>query len=78
VRSLVRPGGRLLVVAVARTGEPDDAFVAEGPPWPLDRAEIDSFALDPTMMLESLELVRDRVAPDMSRWRAVFRRTEAH
>ena len=39
----VGPGGTLLVIAAARADDqPDEAI--EGPPWPLTRAAIDSFA----------------------------------
>ena len=40
VRTLVAPGGTLLVIAMAR--EPDEEV--SGPPFPLTRAEIDAFA----------------------------------
>lgn len=39
----VAPGGTLLVIATAR----EDDEGADGPPWPLTRAEIDAFGLDP-------------------------------
>lgn len=42
VRTLVAPGGTLLVIAAAR--EPDEELA--GPPFPLTRAEIDAFAHD--------------------------------
>jgi SAM-dependent methyltransferase len=42
VRTLVAPGGTLLVIAMAR--EPDEEVF--GPPFPLTRAEIDAFAGD--------------------------------
>jgi SAM-dependent methyltransferase len=42
VRTLVAPGGTLLVIAAAR--EPDEEVA--GPPFPLTRAEIDAFAND--------------------------------
>ncbi|MGH3455047.1 MAG: class I SAM-dependent methyltransferase [Nocardioidaceae bacterium] len=66
VSGFVAPEGVLLVISFAK-GEP-----FEGPPWPLDRAEIDAFA--------GAELAASRVEqiphPDDSqvhRWRAEFR-----
>ncbi|NUT46968.1 MAG: class I SAM-dependent methyltransferase [Saccharothrix sp.] len=40
VRRFVAPGGTLVVLASAR----DDDEHVEGPPWPLTRAEVESFA----------------------------------
>jgi SAM-dependent methyltransferase len=68
VRGLIRPGGTLLVIAAGR--EPDAA--ADGPPWPLTRAEIDAFAagaLEPVR----IEELCDPQQPDIRRWRAEFR-----
>ena len=62
VPSFVAPGGTLLVIAAARDGDAP----ADGPPWPLTRAEIESFATDG---LTPHEVIRDG-----SRWRAEFRR----
>lgn len=59
VRSLVAPGGTLLVLTAIGDG------TAEGPPWPLTRAEIDAFGLEP---------VRVEQIAEVSRWRAEFRR----
>jgi len=57
--------GRLVAAGRDAADEP-----AEGPPWPLTRAEIDSFAVD------GLEPVRIEDLRDlgMHRWRAEFRR----
>jgi SAM-dependent methyltransferase len=67
VGRFVAPGGTLLVLAVARDpGEP-----IEGPPWPLSRVDIESFAVEGLEMV-SVEEVRD--PPDTHRWRAVFTR----
>jgi SAM-dependent methyltransferase len=41
VAGLVAPGGTLFVIASARA---DGAALPPGPPWPLDRAELDDFA----------------------------------
>ena len=67
VGRFVAPGGKLLVLAVAQDG---DAPV-DGPPWPLSRADIESFALE-GLVVVSLELVRE--PPGMHHWRAVFTR----
>jgi SAM-dependent methyltransferase len=64
VGQLVAPGGTLLVVAAAR--EPDEP--ADGPPWPLTRAEIDAFATEGLVPVNVERLVSDR-------WRAEFTRT---
>jgi SAM-dependent methyltransferase len=67
VGRFVAPGGTLLVLAVARApGE-----WVEGPPWPLSRADIESFALEGLEMV-SIEEIRD--PPETHRWRAVFTR----
>ena len=42
VASLLAPGGTLFVVAVAR----EEGTVADGPPWPLTRSQIEGFAVD--------------------------------
>lgn len=68
VPEFVAPGGTLLVIAAAREpGEP-----ADGPPWPLTRAEIDAFA---TGGLEPVR-VEDVPATDefVRRWRAELQR----
>lgn len=68
VRGFVAPGGTLLVVSGMSDNWPD------GPdgPWPLDRAEIESFAAD------GLEFVRLETPPGSDgdpRWRAELRRS---
>ncbi len=68
--SLVAPGGTLLVLAAARE---EDEGPVEGPPWPLTRAEVESFAtngLEPVR----IERLQDPADPDVDRWRAEFRR----
>lgn len=69
VRSLVAPGGTLLVVqAIA---DPDEAG---GPPWPLDRDEIEAFGRD-GLEAQSIEQLPAAGAPSrLGVWRAVFRR----
>jgi SAM-dependent methyltransferase len=63
VGPFVAPGGTLLVVAAAR--EADEP--ADGPPWPLTRAEIDAFTVGD---LEPVTIER----PVADRWRAELRR----
>ena len=73
VASLVAPGGTLLVLAVAAPG---DLPSAEGPPWPLTRAEVEAFTnhdLEPV----AIELVPDAVDPTFHRWSAEFRRSRS-
>ncbi len=67
VGRLVAVGGTLLVIAAGRdaTDEPE-----QGPPWPLTREEIESFAADGLAPVR-IEDLRD---PGTHRWRAEFRR----
>lgn len=68
VAAMVAPRGTLLVVATAHHG---DGEPRDGPPWPLSRGEVESFAgrgLEPVL----IEDVRDAGVPP--RWRAEFRR----
>jgi len=69
VRSLVAPGGTLLVVQ-AVADEPDE----DGPPWPLTRSEIEAFG---TEGLDSVSIDELAVPGPRGRsrtWRAEFRR----
>ena len=68
VRGFVAPGGTLLVLAAA-----EDEHGAAGPPWPLTRAELDSFASE-GLAAERIEDLR--TPPDVRRWRAQFRRSD--
>ena len=70
VTSLVSEGGTLLVVAAARL---DSASPAAGPPWPLSRDEVESFAQH-GVHAEEIELIPDAKDSEVHRWRAVFRR----
>jgi hypothetical protein len=70
VRSLVAPGGTLLVIATAIA---DDAPVQEDPPWPLKESEVKSIAGD-GLRLTSLEHFPIDGEPNLGRWRAVFAR----
>jgi hypothetical protein len=63
----VAPGGTLLVLAVAR----DIGELGGGPPWPLSRADVESFAVE-GLEMASVEEIRD--PPETHRWRAVFTR----
>jgi SAM-dependent methyltransferase len=69
VASLVAPGGTLIVVSGAR----DDGAPADGPPWPLTRAEIEAFATGGVEAV-AIEDLRGQAAPWSRRWRAEFRR----
>jgi SAM-dependent methyltransferase len=69
IAGTVAPGGTLLVLSAAR--EPGDR--ADGPPWPLTRAEVESFAtggVEP-VRIEDLRRAGD---PWGRRWRAEFTR----
>jgi SAM-dependent methyltransferase len=67
VGRLVAPGGTLLVLAVAHDGDE----LVDGPPWPLSRADLESFAVE-GLEVASVELVRD--PPGMHHWRAAYTR----
>ena len=67
VGRFVAPGGKLVVLAVAR--DVDEAV--DGPPWPLSRADIESFAVEGLEVL-SMDEIRD--PPGTHHWRAVFSR----
>jgi SAM-dependent methyltransferase len=70
VSSLVARGGTLVAVASARSaGEP-----ADGPPWPLTRAEIEAFATGGVEVVR-IEDLRRQPAPFSRRWRAEFTRS---
>jgi SAM-dependent methyltransferase len=72
VTEQVAPGGTLLVIASARADdEPDDAI--EGPPWPLTRATINSFATADLHLIQLLESPSPN-SRTATRWRAEFLR----
>jgi SAM-dependent methyltransferase len=74
VAGMVAPGGRLIVIATAHDPRPEGW---RGPPWPLRRPEIDSFAAGPDDLRPvSVEHVPDPHEPGIGRWRAEFRRAE--
>jgi SAM-dependent methyltransferase len=68
VAAFVAPGGTLLVVAAAAT-----VRGADGPPWPLTRAEVSAFAAGGLTEV-SVEKVAVPDDPLVERWRAVFTR----
>jgi SAM-dependent methyltransferase len=67
VGRLVAPGGTLLVLAVAADADEQ----SEGPPWPLSRTDIESFAVE-GLKVVNVEEIRD--PSEAHRWRAVFTR----
>jgi SAM-dependent methyltransferase len=73
VAALVAPGGTLLVISGAREeGEP-----APAPPWPLTRAEVDSFAAGGRLRPVLVEDLMYPGEPDSRRWRAEFAAPDA-
>lgn len=67
VSRMVAPGGTLLVISGIRA----EGEQVDGPPWPLSRSEIDSFATDGLRAVDVAQL-RRQDSPDAYRWRAVF------
>jgi SAM-dependent methyltransferase len=70
VPRFVAPGGTLLVIAAGRD---DGTPPGDGPPWPLDRAELDAFGTDGVEPVHVTQL-RDPDDPATLRWQAEFRR----
>jgi SAM-dependent methyltransferase len=68
VASLVGPGGTLLAIAVV-ADKKDDEY--SGPPWPLDRTEIESFATHELTQVR-IDTIDDPADPDNRRWLAEF------
>jgi hypothetical protein len=66
---MVAPGGTLIVIA--GVGDAPQAR-EDGPPWPLTRAEVESFAFGGLRPVR-IELV-DVAQPGDRRWRAEFQR----
>jgi 2-polyprenyl-3-methyl-5-hydroxy-6-metoxy-1,4-benzoquinol methylase len=66
VAELVGQNGTLIVV-----GPTPDVDVGPGPPWPLDRQEIESFAAS-RLEIVAIDRVPRLEDPLTSRWRAVF------
>jgi len=73
VAGLVAPGGTLLVVSGARA----DGEAVNGPPWPLTRAEVESFATGGLEMVRLEEHVLGSDRPWARAWRAELRRPAA-
>ncbi|GAA1458482.1 class I SAM-dependent methyltransferase [Williamsia maris] len=69
VAATVAPGGRLLVISGVRA----DGVEIDGPPWPLTRAEVDSFAAG-GLTTTSIEQIERADIPGARRWRAWFGR----
>jgi SAM-dependent methyltransferase len=69
ISGMVAPGGTLLVISGAR----GDAEDVEGPPWPLTRAEVESFATGGVEAVRIEDLPRP-FGPWSHSWRAEFRR----
>jgi SAM-dependent methyltransferase len=69
IPALLAPCGTLLVLSAAR--EPEDP--ADGPPWPLVRAEIEAFATGGVQTVR-IEDIRGAPGPWARRWRAEFTR----
>jgi SAM-dependent methyltransferase len=67
VARFVARGGTLLVLAAAR----DEGPAGAGPPWPLSRSEVESYAAEG---LTPVGIEEIRTPPDIHRWRAEFRR----
>ncbi|MFE3543311.1 class I SAM-dependent methyltransferase [Nocardia sp. NPDC059177] len=68
IRAALAPGATLLVVADVSAATP-----TSGPPWPLTRAEIESFGGDDIAPVH-LDLLPRPDIPGLHRWRAEFRR----
>ncbi len=74
VAQFAAPGGTLLVLASARTDEPEEP----GPPWPLTRDQVESFASGDhrgaAAGLAVIQIEELRNPPTTHRWRAEFHR----
>ena len=72
VAEFVGPGGSLVVIAASRD-EGDQP--ADGPPWPLTRAEVEAFGTEDLRPVR-IDDVRNAAGPLGRRWLAEFRRTD--
>lgn len=72
VAEFVGPGGSLVVIAASRH-EGDEP--AEGPPWPLTRAEVEAFGTEDLRPVR-IDDVRDAAGSPGRRWLAEFRRAD--
>jgi Methyltransferase domain len=73
VRQMVAAGGTLLVIATARD---EEGPPSKGPPWPLARSTLESFAAG-ILRPARIELIPDSQEPAFRRWRAEFDRPNA-
>jgi SAM-dependent methyltransferase len=71
VASLVAPAGTLLVISGAR----EERETVDGPPWPLTRAEVESFATGGVELVRLEEPAAEPGRPWSRAWRAELRRT---
>jgi SAM-dependent methyltransferase len=69
IGQMVARGGELVVISGIR----EEGEHVDGPPWPLTRAEVDSFAVG-GLRATHIEQASRPDAPDAQRWRAAFRR----
>lgn len=70
VAGMVGPGGTLIAVAAVRV---ESEQAVPGPPWPLSRSEIETFAADGLTPVR-IEDVTNPEQPAGHRWRAEFHR----
>jgi SAM-dependent methyltransferase len=68
---MVAPGGTLVVIALARA---DGEDAGPWPPWPITRAEVESFTASGLVPVTIDEVVDDGQEPPGRRWLAEFRR----
>lgn len=66
ITRMVAPGGELLVISGIR----EEGEQVDGPPWPLTRAELNSFAAD------GLQATHVTAVPETHRWQAIFQRAQ--
>ena len=69
VVAMVAPGGALLVISAARGADEH----VEGPPWPLTRATIESFATPDLRLIQVIQSPSP-TNPTLQRWRAEYLR----
>jgi 2-polyprenyl-3-methyl-5-hydroxy-6-metoxy-1,4-benzoquinol methylase len=66
---MVAPGGQLLVISAIR----EEGVLVDGPPWPLTRTEVESFAVSGLRAVRVEQVPRPE-NPNAQVWRAVFQR----
>ena len=72
IAGFVRPGGHLLVITRSRAPSAD----VGGPPWPLDRDELDGFAQFGLKLSSLDEIITAKEDREIPHFRALFRRAE--